>query len=201
MADRAPENGSPPVVPPERRTAYDEMIQLLRAQKADQSKGHLANSLTALRFMVRFLNSDPRCVNEELALPLERLSQALVDVQQGAKPALFRIENPGRGAPANQARQAALGALAAAVSMLKNAGETREESAKLIERAAKKLGLAWVDAVALLQCRDDISRGRASTRARDIYARHMVQARGLEKAALAHLASDIVMAVASQGFG
>ena len=57
-----------------RSTAYGQMISLLRAIKADGSKGAVANALASLRVVVRFIDSDPQCLREGLAGSLETLS-------------------------------------------------------------------------------------------------------------------------------
>ena len=147
------------------------MIALLAAVGRDGDP--LANSLAALRFVVRFLDSDPRCVAAGLALPLERLSLAMRDVLHGAKPELFTPrrkdgEDGKPGAPANQSSTALQGALAAAVHILIRSGHKRDASAAFVVGEAGKMGLA-IAKDDVLRWRDEANAKRGPVLRRKLY--------------------------------
>jgi hypothetical protein len=112
--------------------------------RADQSRrdgdDDLAVSLTCLVEVVRFLDADKYIVENGLSGPLAALGLALHDWSQGARHPVFDRPRKG-GRPQNVSFAAQQAILAAAVTILIKAGESRPSAAKFVAAELRKNGM------------------------------------------------------------
>jgi hypothetical protein len=147
---------------------------LAEAQRGVEAGGdELLHALYALKGVVDFLEEDPLVIRQSLDRPLNVLAHAVLDLCNGAKPALFIRKDRKAGRPKNDSIQGALGALAACVDTIMAAGKSRHASAYFVVTEAKRLRITVrgkpITVSAVLRVRDEMNGGRASKVAQDVY--------------------------------
>ena len=136
---------------------------MLRAnQAAEEGDDDLHVILGCLVGVLHFLDADIIIQGCGLTRPLGVLAAALRDLGQGARPALF-FDRPrrGPGRPKDVSFEAARGAIAAAVSVLIEAGEARDTAGQFVadqlrKGKVKRPGGKTILARQVLRWRDEI---------------------------------------------
>ncbi len=124
---------------------YERLVErLLDLQRRESSLDPLSRSLEVLVAVLLFLNADTRLVESEANRPLWRLSLALHDRMQGAKPKLF-FDAPDRmgakGAPSYTSALILRTLVNVAFLNLCDAGTSQQEASRWLARELKRTGI------------------------------------------------------------
>jgi hypothetical protein len=116
---------------------------LVRANQAlEAGDDELYVILKCVVSVITFLDQDVIVRGVGLTRPFGILAAALRDLDQGARPQLF-FDRPkkGPGRPKDISFEVARGAIAAAVAMLMEAGESRHEAGRFVANQVRRAGL------------------------------------------------------------
>jgi hypothetical protein len=149
--------------------------ELVRANQAEEAgTDQLQVILKCLVDTMGFLDADLSIRGSGLTRPLGVLAAALRDLKLGASPALFfNRPKKGGGRPKGVSIEAAHGAAAAALSVLIQAGESRDSASQFVAEKLAAVGVKSVrgkpiSARQVLRWREEIG-GRASQLAESTY--------------------------------
>jgi len=148
--------------------------QLAKANaELDEEGNDLPAVLRALVATMRFVDSDPYAVSNELSRPIDISDNAFRDIIAGGKPELlFARRHRKHNAPADLSAHAAHAAMAGAIDALMAAGVPRKEAASYVIQKAKELRLRIARADLtdrqVLRWRDEIG-ARAPKLAENVY--------------------------------
>ena len=118
------------------------LVDALNELGSGDSPPDLERSYEALRYLIEFLELEieDRIGGDALVAlsPLNDLIAALSDTLYGGKPELLHAKNRKKGAPRNQAKHLAQGAMASAMDLLMFAGVRQDDAAKFVADEAHR---------------------------------------------------------------
>jgi hypothetical protein len=163
---------------PESATRLPEWLiaKLIEARKAYDQKGDDGREAAklALASLAELIETDPRAAALGLVVPITNLGMALVDLDDGGRPAIFEPASKGGRPPPTFNRSAAIAYAAASLSNLERIGVDPEEAAAAVADKLNTHGFTLsakrtIDAVTVKNWRTHIEAGRRDKRLTSMY--------------------------------